>query len=73
MLVWNRSPQKSEKLLQEVGGSKVRIAQDLAEIARECDIIITSLSTDEVVKSVYEEFARELSVGHHLPTPGLRP
>ncbi|THH20507.1 hypothetical protein EW146_g867 [Bondarzewia mesenterica] len=60
LLVWNRSHDKSEKLVREVGESKVRIAQNIAEIATHCDVIITSLASDAVVKSIYEEFAEAL-------------
>lgn len=56
LLVWNRSVDKSEKLVETVGSDKVRIANDPEQIARECDVIITSLSSDAVVKSIYEKF-----------------
>ncbi|KAG6919036.1 hypothetical protein DXG01_009746 [Tephrocybe rancida] len=60
VLVWNRSTDKSEKLLAALGKDKIRIAQDLAQIASECDVIITNLANDAVVKSVYEKFAEAL-------------
>lgn len=63
LLVWNRSHDKSENLVKEVGASKVRIAQSAGEVAATCDVIITSLASDEVVKSIYEEFSEALHVG----------
>jgi hypothetical protein len=62
LLVWNRSTTKSEKLQQEVGKNHVRIAQSLAQIATECDVVISALANDEVVKSVYEEYSNALTV-----------
>jgi glutamyl-tRNA reductase len=55
LLVWNRSKNKSEKLLQELGESKVAIAQTAVDVAIQCDIIISSLSGDAIVKSVFKE------------------
>jgi 3-hydroxyisobutyrate dehydrogenase-like beta-hydroxyacid dehydrogenase len=60
LLVWNRSKEKSEKLLHELGEHKVAIAQTVVDIATASDIIIISLSGDDVVKSVYEEIAAAL-------------
>ncbi|KNZ80621.1 hypothetical protein J132_04863 [Termitomyces sp. J132] len=60
VLVWNRSNDKAEKLLAKLGQDKIRIAQDLAQVASECDVIITNLANDAVVKSVYEKFAEAL-------------
>ncbi|KAG6895086.1 hypothetical protein C0992_003212 [Termitomyces sp. T32_za158] len=64
VLVWNRSIAKAEKLFAALGKDKIRIAQGLAQIASECDVIITNLANDAVVKSVYEEFAETLKVGY---------
>ena len=60
LLVWNRSKDKSEKLLHELGGRKVAIADTVVDIATKCDIVLTSLASDEVVKSVYKEIAAAL-------------
>ncbi|KAI0308361.1 hypothetical protein B0F90DRAFT_1682171 [Multifurca ochricompacta] len=60
LLVWNRSKEKSEKLVQELGESKVVVAQTVSDVATKCDIIITSLSSDEVIKSVYKDIATTL-------------
>jgi 3-hydroxyisobutyrate dehydrogenase-like beta-hydroxyacid dehydrogenase len=57
-----RTVAKSEKLLQELGPSKIKIANSAADLARECDVIFTNLANDEVVKSVYEEFLNVLKV-----------
>lgn len=57
LLVWNRSKEKSEKLLRELGDRKVAIAQTVVDIATKCDIVLTSLSSDDVIKSVYKELA----------------
>ncbi|KAH8094728.1 NAD(P)-binding protein [Cristinia sonorae] len=60
LLVWNRSVEKSEKLLKELGDNKVKIAGSIEEIARECDMIFTNLANDTVVKDVYVQFAKAL-------------
>jgi 3-hydroxyisobutyrate dehydrogenase-like beta-hydroxyacid dehydrogenase len=64
LLVWNRSKSKAEKLQQELGKSHIRIAQNLAQIATECDVVITNLANDKVVKSIYEEYSKVLTVSH---------
>lgn len=67
LLVWNRSKEKSEKLLQELGGNKVAIADSVVDVATKCDIVLTSLASDEVVKSVYKEIAAALQArGLHV-------
>ncbi|KAI0275267.1 NAD-P-binding protein [Gloeopeniophorella convolvens] len=50
LLVWNRSKEKSESLLKELGESKVAIAQSVADVATKCDIVISSLSNDDVAQ-----------------------
>lgn len=63
LLVYNRTVAKCEKLSKELGGEgKIRIAQSAAELAVECDVIITNLANDDVVKAVYEEFSDALTV-----------
>ena len=62
LLVWNRTKSKAEELFKEVGADKVQIADDLAEVARDCDIIVTNLANDTVVKSVFLEFEAALKV-----------
>lgn len=60
--VWNRTVSKSEKLLAEVGQDKVHVAQSAAQVASECDVIITNLANDVVVKSIYQDIAKALTV-----------
>ena len=72
LLVWNRSKEKSEKLLSELGDSKVAIAQTIVDVATKCDIIIFSLSSDDVIRSVYKELAATLQA-RSSHTPPLLP
>jgi 3-hydroxyisobutyrate dehydrogenase-like beta-hydroxyacid dehydrogenase len=63
LLVYNRTVSKSENLVKEAGGAaNVRIAQSAAQLVNECDVIITNLANDAVVKSVYTEFSKALTV-----------
>lgn len=68
ILVWNRTKSKAEQLAKEVGVDRVQIADDLAEVARECDVIFTNLASDAVVKSVFLEFEAALKVLHNIPS-----
>ena len=67
VLVYNRTKSKSEKLVQEVGDDKARIAENPKEIAVECDVIFTNLANDDVVKDIYVQFAEALKVGVSIP------
>ena len=67
LLVWNRTFAKAEQLLKEVGQDNIRIAKDLAQVAADCDVIITNLANDTVVKAVYEEYSKALTV-RDVPT-----
>lgn len=62
LLVWNRSSEKAANLVNQVGAGKARVAKDLEEVVQLCDVIITSLANDTVVKSVYQQYARILKV-----------
>lgn len=62
LLVWNRSKEKSEKLLGELGERKVAIAQNVVELAKASDIVLISISGDHIVKSLYTEIAAALKV-----------
>ncbi|KAJ7447248.1 NAD-P-binding protein [Mycena latifolia] len=64
ILIWNRTPAKCDKLFAELGQDKIRIAKSLEQVATECDVILTVLASDEVVKSVYQQFAETLK---HAP------
>lgn len=60
--VWNRSTAKGEHLANEVGQSKIKIVEKPEDLALECDIIITNLASDEVVKGIFQQFAAALKV-----------
>ncbi|KAF9457786.1 hypothetical protein BDZ94DRAFT_190585, partial [Collybia nuda] len=60
LLVWNRTVEKAERLVKAVGQDKVRIAQNLEQVVRECDVIITNLVNDAVVKDNYLKFTEAL-------------
>lgn len=62
VLVWNRTAEKAEKLQREIGEDKIRVAQSPGQVASECDVIITSMASDAVVKSIYEQYANALEV-----------
>ena len=62
LVVYNRTRAKSERLLQELGADKVKIVDNPADIANECDVVFTSLGTDEAVKDIYTQFAEALKV-----------
>ena len=62
ILVWNRTRSKAEQIAKEVGEDMITIALSLEQMASECDVIFTNLSNDEVVKDVYNQFARSCSV-----------
>jgi 3-hydroxyisobutyrate dehydrogenase-like beta-hydroxyacid dehydrogenase len=62
VIVWNRTASKGEALAKEVANNSIKPAQTLEEVVAECDIIITNLANDAVVKSIYELFAKALSV-----------
>ncbi|KAF4612421.1 hypothetical protein D9613_004199 [Agrocybe pediades] len=53
IMVWNRTPSKAEKLVAMVGKEKARIAQDLEQVAQECDVVVINLANDDVVRTVY--------------------
>jgi 3-hydroxyisobutyrate dehydrogenase-like beta-hydroxyacid dehydrogenase len=62
LVVWNRNIAKSEALLKDAGSHRVRIAQSPGEVARDCDIIVTNLASDDVVRDIYKKFAADLAV-----------
>lgn len=71
LLVWNRSKEKSERLLRELGDRKVAIAQSVVDLATKCDIIMFSLSNDDVIRSVYKELAATLQARSSPPARPL--
>lgn len=62
LIVWNRSVAKSKDLEKQLGPNKIKIAQDPGEIAAECDVIITNLANDAVVRQIYQQFREALRV-----------
>ncbi|THH11358.1 hypothetical protein EW145_g708 [Phellinidium pouzarii] len=68
ILVYNRSRTKAENLLAELGQDRICIADSPEQLAKECDVIITSLASDAVVMSVYAQFKEALKeVNHDKP------
>ncbi|KAK7058515.1 hypothetical protein VNI00_002149 [Paramarasmius palmivorus] len=61
VIIWNRTPEKSAKLAAELGPDRIRIAETLEEVATECDIIISCLANDTIVKNIYQDFAKALT------------
>jgi 3-hydroxyisobutyrate dehydrogenase-like beta-hydroxyacid dehydrogenase len=66
ILIYNRTVAKSQKLLAELGASSVKVADNIDQLATECDVIFTNLANDDVVTSVYNEFAKALAVRCNL-------
>ena len=62
LLVWNRTKAKADDLLKELGDDSIAIAESVEQIAVDADIIFTNLSNDDVVRSVYQTFAKVLQV-----------
>jgi 3-hydroxyisobutyrate dehydrogenase-like beta-hydroxyacid dehydrogenase len=61
-VVYNRTVSKSQKLQEEMGDGKIKIVESPGQLAMECDVIITNLANDEVVRDMYIQFAEALSV-----------
>lgn len=62
VLVYNRTLSKAQKLVDQVGLSVAKVASGPAQLTTECDVIFTNLANDAAVQSVYNEFAKALSV-----------
>lgn len=62
VLLYNRTLSKAQKLVDQVGSSVVQVASSPAQLATECDVIFTNLANDAAVQSVYNEFAKALTV-----------
>ena len=62
VLVFNRSRSKAEKLLEELGPNRISVADSLAQVAKECDVILTSLGNDAAVRDTYIAFRDALKV-----------
>lgn len=50
LILWNRDPSKAEKAAADTGAS---VGQSPAGVARDADVLITSLADDEALTSVY--------------------
>lgn len=59
-LIWNRSQEKAIALSAEIG---VPVADNLEQMAQECDILVTCVSTDDDVLQVLEQLKPGLSAG----------
>ena len=62
LIVWNRSKDKADALAAELGESKIVVAQTLEDVAKQCDVIITSLANDAAVSAVYKQMIEALKV-----------
>lgn len=62
VLLYNRTLSKAQKLADQLGPSVAEVASSPAQLATECDVIFTNLANDAAVQSVYNEFAKALSV-----------
>ena len=59
LIVWNRTPGKTDALLQ-LGA---RIAKNLGELAKECDVIITCVGGTDDVKACFNELTATAKPG----------
>ncbi|EKM61550.1 uncharacterized protein PHACADRAFT_248231 [Phanerochaete carnosa HHB-10118-sp] len=62
--VWNRTRAKCESLQNEVGKTHIEIVDNPEDLALNCDVIITNLANDDIVKAIYEKFATALKESH---------
>jgi 3-hydroxyisobutyrate dehydrogenase-like beta-hydroxyacid dehydrogenase len=58
LLVFNRTQTRSQKLVSELDANLIVIARDIEEIASKCDIVITNLLNDTVVREVLGQIAQ---------------
>lgn len=66
LTVYNRTRSKCEDLQKDVGIDSISVANSLGEVARSCDVIMTNLANDSVVKAVYSEFKQALTVSAYI-------
>ncbi|KIO08519.1 hypothetical protein M404DRAFT_23065 [Pisolithus tinctorius Marx 270] len=64
ILVYNRTLEKAEKLVSEVGSPAAVVASSPAQLVTDCDVIFTNLANDAAVQSVYNDFNKTLSSSH---------
>ena len=62
ILVWNRTKSKADDIQKELGEDLISVATSLEQVAQECDVIFTNLSTDTVVRDVYGTFVKTCEV-----------
>lgn len=55
LLVYNRTASKAETVRAEADEGTVQVASDLKALARSCDVVFTSLSSDAAARAVYAE------------------
>jgi 3-hydroxyisobutyrate dehydrogenase-like beta-hydroxyacid dehydrogenase len=60
LLIWNRSPEKTTALLEELGPDRIEIAKDVAQVAVQSEFILTNLANDAVVISIYQKLVSAL-------------
>lgn len=60
--VWNRTASKCKEVVEESKGAAVQI-DSLKEIASTCDVIVSSLANDAVVKEVITELLGSVRKG----------
>ena len=61
ILVYNRTRAKAEEFIKVVGSQKAEIADSPGELVK-CDVIVTSLNGDDVVRKAYGEYIGALKV-----------
>ncbi|KAI6120689.1 NAD(P)-binding protein [Pisolithus croceorrhizus] len=61
ILVYNRTLEKAEKLVGEIGSAAAVVASSPAQLVTDCDVIFTNLANDAAVQSVYNDFTKTLS------------
>jgi 3-hydroxyisobutyrate dehydrogenase-like beta-hydroxyacid dehydrogenase len=61
-MLWNRTLSKAHDLVKEVGNGLAVVAENLEDLVKECDIIITNLANDDVSIAIYRQFAEVLQV-----------
>lgn len=66
--VYNRSRSKAEDLQKFLGNSKIVVADSPAQLALECDVIVTMLGSDDAVRATYKQYDEALKTSNHTRT-----
>ncbi|KAL4070720.1 NAD(P)-binding protein [Scleroderma citrinum] len=61
ILVYNRTVEKAEKLVNELGTNSAAVASSATQLVTECNVIFTNLANDAVVQGVYDDFAKTMT------------